>query len=141
MEPTITAEMRWAEIQKNQPKYRTALEGALTEEGLRTTLEEIHTLVEIPPCDYDEGSHITSEIRNKIEDIFEYFDKLGFEQQEYEKIISMQRIIIEEAYEFMTLNTNRQRVPRETLLRFKHIMKKVKEIVRANKHDREHNED
>ena len=117
-------------------RYRTALEGALTQEKLIEHLNDIHKSAQDAPTDYEEGSHITFEIRTKVEEIFEHIEKLGFEVEEYEDKISDLRALIEEAYEFMTLNTFKQKVPRETLEKFKRVMGEVTTIVRANKNDR-----
>ena len=104
--------------------YRTALEGAMTEESLIGYLHQLQERYE---------DDIT------IDGMIEHIDKLGIFIQEYETIISNQRTLIEDAYEFMTLNTFKQKVPRDTLQKFKAVMGNVASIVRKNKHDRKTN--
>ena len=50
--------------------------------------------------------------------------------------ISYLRNLIEDAYDYMTLNTYKQKVPKKTIVAFKETMSKVSEIVRRNKDER-----
>jgi len=61
---------------------------------------------------------------------------LGVYDETYEYEISKLRELLERAYAYMTLNTYRQRVPKETLRDFKSVMEQVSAVVRANKEAR-----
>mgnify|MGYP003133579156 CR=1 FL=1 len=72
-----------------------------------------------------------------FETMRERIKHFGVHDSSYEVKINRLRTIIENSYKYMTLNTFKQKVPRETLLHFKETMADVTAVVRQNKGERE----
>ena len=96
--------------------YHNADEGAVTIDELLENLDNNCTGV--------------STIRARIE-------HFGVYDPSYEVKINRLRGTIENSYKYMTLNTFKQKVPRETLLDFKETMADVSSVVRRNKGERD----
>jgi hypothetical protein len=81
------------------------------------------------------------EVSPKYTGYFETFHErikhFGLHDSSYEVKINRLRTLIENSYKYMTLNTFKQKVPRETLLHFKETMADVTAVVRQNKGERE----
>ena len=80
----------------------------------------------------DDSCTGVSTIRGRIE-------HFGVYDPSYEVKINRLRGLIENSYKYMTLNTFKQKVPRETLLDFKETMADVSSVVRRNKGERDEN--
>jgi hypothetical protein len=102
----------WKDKAPPQRLYRTAMEGAVSLDELLDVLDDNCTGV--------------STIRDRLE-------HFGIYDESYEYKISQLRELLEQAYAYMTLNTFRQQVPKETLREFKSVMAQVSALVRANK--------
>tara|TARA_R110000824_G_scaffold366017_1_gene554609 strand:+ start:612 stop:935 length:324 start_codon:yes stop_codon:yes gene_type:complete len=87
------------------------------------------TIEELLDCLGDNCTGVTN-IRKRIE-------HFGVYERSYEVKVNRLRALVENSYKYMTLNTFKQRVPRETLLDFKETMADVTSIVRRNKEERE----
>ena len=72
-----------------------------------------------------------------FETIHERIRHFGIYDPSYEVKVNRLRGLIENSYKYMTLNTFKQKVPRETLLDFKQTMSDVTAIVRQNKVERD----
>lgn len=97
-------------------EYRNADEGAVSIDELLDCLDDNCTGV--------------STIKQRIE-------HFGVYDPSYEVKINRLRGLIENSYKYMTLNTFKQKVPRETLLHFKETMADVSSVVRRNKGERD----
>jgi len=104
----------------------------------------------------DEGAVSTEELDEMFEDLGEFFHKFeaspkytgyfetvherikhfGVYDPSYEVKVNRLRTLVENSYKYMTLNTFKQKVPRETLLDFKQTMADVSAVVRQNKAER-----
>ena len=71
-----------------------------------------------------------------FETIHERIKTFGLHCNSYEVKINRLRALVENSYKYMTLNTFKQKVPRETLLDFKQTMADVSAVVRQNKAER-----
>ena len=74
-----------------------------------------------------------------FETIHERIRHFGIYDPSYEVQINRLRCFIENSYKYMTLNTFKQKVPRQTIVDFKQTMAYVSSVVRRNKGER--NED
>ena len=72
-----------------------------------------------------------------FETIHERIRHFGIYDPSYEVQINRLRGLIENGYKNITLNTFKQKVPRETLLHFKETMADVSSVVRRNKGERD----
>jgi hypothetical protein len=72
-----------------------------------------------------------------FETVHERIKHFGVYDPSYEVKVNRLRGLIENSYKYMTLNTFKQKVPRETLLDFKQTMSDVTAIVRQNKVERD----
>ena len=105
---------------KKYYSYRTAMEGAV----------DVIELSSLLHCIKHNKPH------GDIRTIIERLEHFGVYDNEYEFRIARLRNIIEDAYQFMTLNTWKQKVPTETLRNFQSTMGEVSAIVRRNRNDR-----
>lgn len=110
----------WKDKAPPQRLYRTAWEGA-------ATIDEIQEFLDIPEI---------AELDEMANGVGERLKHLGVYDETYEYEISKLRELLERAYAYMTLNTYKQRVPKETLREFKSVMEQVSAVVRANKEAR-----
>ena len=72
-----------------------------------------------------------------FETIHERIKHFGVYDPSYEVKVNRLRTLVENSYKYMTLNTFKQKVPRETLLHFKETMSDVSSVVRRNKGERD----
>lgn len=110
-------------------EYRNADDRAVSFTELREMfegLEELFYHFEISP------KHT-----GPFETIHQRLQHFGVYDPAYEITINRYRNLIEDSYQFMTLNTFKQRVPRKTLEKFKNTMADVTAVVRKNKQERE----
>ena len=72
-----------------------------------------------------------------FETIHERIRHFGIYDPSYEVKINRLRGMIEDSYKYMTLNTFKQKVPRQTIVDFKQTMADVSSVVRRNKGERD----
>ena len=106
---------------KENYDYRTAMEGAL----------DVKEVASILHCIKYEKPH--GDIRTAIERLSHF----GIYDEGYENQISRLRNLVEDCYQYMTLNTFKQKVPRSIIEHFKETMENAAALVRKNKYDRE----
>ena len=101
----------------------------MTTEELEEMFEELEEMLEQSDLK-NRSFHVwTSTMRERIK-------HFGVYDPSYEVKVNRLRGLIENSYKYMTLNTFKQKVPRETLLHFKETMSDVSSVVRRNKGDR-----
>lgn len=124
-----------------QPLYRTAGEGAISPSEIIEQLENLTTLMQTPPSDYDEGEGMCSEVTDATNELRDRIDLLGIVDDEYECDISRMRDLIENASRYMTIGNFRQNVPNNVIKHFKDTMKNMNSIIGRNKHERNNGTD
>ncbi len=100
------------------------------------SLDELHEMFEDLEALFDKFE-ISPRYTGPFDTMGERIKHFGLHDSSYEVKINRLRTIIENSYKYMTLNTFKQKVPRETLLHFKETMADVTAVVRQNKVERE----
>ena len=100
------------------------------------TTEELDEMFEDLGAFFDKFE-VSPKYTGYFETVHERIKHFGLHDSSYEVKINRLRTLIENSYKYMTLNTFKQKVPRETLLHFKETMADVTAVVRQNKGERE----